>query len=159
MTAGGSQLSGCRALRLPALSIYSSVSNSELWGRCGGGGDLRDFKNLRNSLLFRTPRIWACASLVGDPTTITRGGHTTPTHPNPRNALVSGLWPAGGGCLGRLPAAGSPHPPGIRHRALQLVVPGTCLAIRGRGVRFLCDLTFDLNRGHGSEESHKGHKL
>ena len=68
---------------------------------------------------------------------------------NLRNPLVSGLWPAGGGCLGRLPAAGSPHPPGIRHRALQLVAPGTCLAIRGRGVWFLCDLTFDLNQDKG----------
>ena len=49
----------------------------------------------------------------------------------PRNSLVSGLWPAGGGCLGGLPAAASPPPPGIRHRALRLVTPGPCLAIRG----------------------------
>ena len=72
---------------------------------------------------------------------------------NLRNSLVSGLWPAGGGCLEgcRQPEAR----PGIRHRALRLVAPGTCLAIRGRGVWFLCDLTFDLNQDTGIKNQTK----
>ena len=123
MTAGGSQLPGCRALRLPALSLYSSISNPELWGRCGGGGDLRDVKTLRNSLLFRTPRIWACASLVGGTyTTITRGGHTTPTHPKPKESI--GFWALAGrrGLSGK--AAGSRKSPPPWH-------PTPCSAARG----------------------------
>ena len=62
---------------------------------------------------------------------------------NLRNSLVFGLRPAGGACLGGLPAAGIPPP---RPRALCLVAPGPCLAIRGRGVSFRCDHTLGLNQ-------------
>ena len=54
---------------------------------CGGGGDLGHVKNL------------ACANLVGvtytcGGDTIARGGHTTSTHPKPKESI--GFWALAG---------------------------------------------------------------
>ena len=72
-------------------------------------------------MLFHSPRIWACASLVGDSTTITRGGHTTSTHPKPKESI--GFWALAGrrGLSGK--AAGSRQSPPPRH-------PTPCSAAR-----------------------------
>ena len=59
--------SSFEAFQLSDFQLPASIlqyQNSELGGRCGGRGDLGHVKNIRNSLLFRTSRIWACGSLV-----------------------------------------------------------------------------------------------
>ena len=139
--------------------IYFQCEKSGVWGRCGEGGDLRDFQNQWNSTLFRIPQIWACASLVGDSTTITRGGHTTSTHPKPNEFI--GFWALAGrrGLSGK--AAGSRKSPSPWD-------PTPCSAARGPrympgnpGARRVVSLRSYIRpeSRQGNQESHKGHEL